>query len=193
MLLSDLLNQKAQDWWYHKQLRDQGDTEEAQRRERLSILSTLIDLKDAKKNGGWCSVGRGSWTLRPRPGVTVSCVGGLDSVYPQACLIMGIQLIYTTTIPDSEIMTSILFPMASSSPDAPPWGSCSYAPVAVVAALYSALGAVLYNIKPDYEGVKNVQNLPESVRMLCYQPRRKYVRSPEFQDQEGSQASCQRR
>jgi hypothetical protein len=163
MLLSDLLLEKAQNWWYHKQLRDQGNIEEADRRERLSILSTLRDLKDAKKNDGWCSVGRGGWTLHPRAGTSVSCFGGLDSEYPQACLIMGIQLIDTTTVPDSEIMKSCLFPMASMIPDEPPWGSCSYAPVAVVAALYEVLGATLHNIKPDYrKAFYGVRKLPDS-------------------------------
>jgi hypothetical protein len=168
MLLSDLLLQKAQLWWYHKQLRDQGNTEEANRRERLSVLSTLRDLKNAKKNGGWCSVGRGGWTLHPKPGVQVSNYGDMESEYPQACLILGIPVIDSTTIPDSKITVTPMFPMASLTPDDPPWGSCSYAPVAVVAALYAALGATLHNIKPDWEGVRNVKKLPESVKMLCY-------------------------
>jgi hypothetical protein len=125
----------------------------------------LKDLKDAKKNGGWCSVGRGGWTLHPRVDTRVSGHGGMGSEYPQACLIMGIALIDSTTIPDSEISKVVLFPMASLTPDDPPWGNCSFATVEVVAALYKALGATLYNIKPDWDGVKNVKKLPESVRI----------------------------
>jgi hypothetical protein len=169
MLLSDLLLQKAQLWWYHKQLRDQGNIKEADRRERNSIASSLRDLKDVKKNGGWCSVGRCGWTLHPEPGVQVYNLGTMESEYPRACLILGIQVIDTTTIPDSEITATPMFPMASMTPDDPPWGSCSYAPVAVVAALYAALGATLYNITPDWQGVRNVKKLPESIRVFAYE------------------------
>lgn len=169
MLLSDLLEKNAKDWWYHKELRRQGKVEEAQKRERMSTRSILKDLKDAKANDGWCSVGRGGWTLHPRSGVTVSNYVGMDSCYPRACIMMGIPVIDSTTIPDSEISQSILFPMAAINPDLPPWGSCSYAPVAVVAALYAAIGATLYHIKPDYGRAReHVRKLPDSIKeKLC--------------------------
>ena len=163
MLLSDLLLEEAQSWWYPPDLRKQGKHEEAQNRERKSIASTLKNLKDAKKNGGWCSVGRGGCTLHTKPGVQVSSYGNMDSTYPQACLIMGIAVIDTTTITDSEISQSILFPMAAITPDDPPWRSCSYAPLNVVAALYAALGATLHNITPDWYAAQQVRNLPSAV------------------------------
>lgn len=150
MLLSDLLLEKAKDWWYYKHLRDQGHIQEAMAKERRSILSTLRNLKDAKANGGFCTVGRGGWTLYPRPGVTVSNCGGMESEYPQACLLMGIPLINSLTIPDSKIFKILSFPIPSLRPNCPPWGSMSFAPIEVVAALYKSLGATIYNIHPAY-------------------------------------------
>jgi hypothetical protein len=164
MLLSDLLLGKAQNWWYHKELRRQGKIEEAQDKERRSVLSTLRDLKDAKANGGFCTVGRGGWTLHPRAGTICSNYGGMESEYPRACLMMGIPLINSLTVPGYEISKAISFPMASLKPSEPPWGWCSFAPFEVVAALYACLGATLYNIQPDWDGARTqVRNLPETV------------------------------
>lgn len=46
----------ARQWWYHSQLRRQGQVDEARKREHQSIASTVSHLRNAMANGGFVTI-----------------------------------------------------------------------------------------------------------------------------------------
>ena len=140
-----ILNWDARRWWYHVELRRQGQFAEARRRERRSIRNTLADLREALKGGGYLAIGRGGWTLYISDNRRVEHYGGIAEPTPQACLHLGIPILDSTTIPDDRLVDLIRLPMVGiQRRDARPWGSLSFAPFGYVAARQVALGATLY-------------------------------------------------
>jgi hypothetical protein len=152
MSIYRILDESARSWWYHRDLRKAGNTREARKRERFSIRGHVRDLRRARDDGGYLSVGRGGWSLH-YPNGTLSHYGGLDEPIPRCALALGIPVVDTTTIPDSKVYETITIPLAAigREPDPAPWGSCSYAPLTEVARRKAALGATLYN----FEGVSS--------------------------------------
>ena len=148
-----LLNKDAKSWWYHAQLRDRGQVEEARRRERESIRSTINSLRKClAAPGGYMSVGRGGWTLHYGRGSSVQGYGRMDALDVQAAKLVGVPIINSLTIDDNTIYDVISLPMVAvdGNPDDPwdgdkPYGSMSYAPLEYVAAKYRELGAELHN------------------------------------------------
>ena len=62
---------------------------------------------------------------------------------------LKIPFVDSTTVPEELIFNSVSFPMYPGKPDNDepgPWGSLSFAPISVVAALYARIGAVVKNI-----------------------------------------------
>ena len=144
-----ILNNQAKVWWYHRHLRKQGLEEEARQREREAILDDVRVLRAALQNGGFLTHGRGGWTLHYGKWNRVeSPCPGLDAAIPQACLLLGIPVLDTTTIPDERIREVINFPIANPFPDPEPeggYGPFDHAPFEYVARRYVALGATAYN------------------------------------------------
>lgn len=144
-----LLAEETAEWWYHKQLRDEGNHKEATERENRSVNSNLSTIEEALLNGGYLSIGRGGWALHYSGNDTLSGYGGIDSRIPQACILAGVPTIDTSVIPYPEILDSVRFPMIAVSPqevDERPWSSLSYAPFLEIAFRYHSLGAKLYNV-----------------------------------------------
>lgn len=48
-MIYKLLNREAKNWWYFRQLRQQGNDKEARKRERQSILNAVKTLRNAKR------------------------------------------------------------------------------------------------------------------------------------------------
>ena len=144
-----ILNEQAKVWWYHRRLREQGLEEEARKREREAILDDVRVLRAALQNGGFLTHGRGGWTLHYGKWNRLQCrCPGLDAAIPQACLLLGIPVLDTTTIPDERIGEVINFPMPNPVPNPEPeggYGPFDHAPFDHVARLYIALGATVYN------------------------------------------------
>lgn len=84
---------------------------------------------------------------------------GLNDEEAKEVIDLGIPYIDSRTIPDDLITATISIPMVSLNSDPAPWGSMSYAPIAVVAAAYKLLGARVENIVPDFEGVKQIRSM----------------------------------
>lgn len=63
----------ARQWWYHAQLRQQGQVEEARKREIKSTRETIRNLRRAKEAGGYLTLNRlGGATLHVDQDVSVS-------------------------------------------------------------------------------------------------------------------------
>lgn len=140
-MLYRLLNQDAKAWWHHKDLRKAGRHEEARKKERESIRSTVQSLRSAQYLG----IGRGGWNLHCGP-MTVSHYGGIEQATCQACLRLGIPIVDTTSVPDEIVWELVKLPMvARGEPDPEPWGSMSYAPLSYYAHKARGLGATIYN------------------------------------------------
>lgn len=147
--LNTILKQGARSWWYHVELRKNGNHSEARRREHQSVRSSISSLRETISNGGYLSLGRGGYTLHCSAHSTVSGYGCDTSATVRAAKHLGIPCIDTRTIPDSRIYDTISLPMVALSPDEAdprPWGSLSRAPLPVVAYLYRALGATVTGI-----------------------------------------------
>ena len=146
-MLYAILDYKARSWWYHKELRAKGNTQEARMKERQSIKSSLKALRETQTNNGWLSIGRGGWTLNISPGHRMEHYGGLNEPIPLACLLLGIPIIDSTTIPDDQIIKTVNFPMAHhTAQHKDSYGPFDYAPLIDVAPMYAALGATLYHL-----------------------------------------------
>ena len=150
--LYGILNGDAKAWWYHAKLRRDGNVIEARRRERQSILDKVGSLREAITNGGFLSIGRGGWSLNMSRHHRLSGYeSDIDFPIAQACILLGIPILDSTTIPDERILETIRMPMAApeGEADAEPEGgyhSFSLAPFPVVARMYVAIGATVYNL-----------------------------------------------
>jgi|CXWL01.1.fsa_nt_gi hypothetical protein len=63
MLVYKLLNQEAKNWWYHSDLRKQGQHDKARELERKSMKGTIETLRNVVKYGGYLSLGRKAWSI----------------------------------------------------------------------------------------------------------------------------------
>jgi hypothetical protein len=108
MSVYSLLNHDARTWWFHQQLRKQGQAAEARRRERQSIRSNVRHLRNCKKNGGYCYVkpGGGRFILEVGPvqessGPSYTTLSGYDDDIPAAAALIGIRITnsYEGTLP----------------------------------------------------------------------------------------------
>ena len=150
--LYKILDTKARNWHYFKELRRRGKTEEARVKERASICDSVRVLRQALDNGGYCQVGRGGWAIYYACHSRLEHYGGIDADMVRACIKVGIPVIDTLTIPDQDIAKTINLPMITLAHwDNSPYNSISYAPLAYVLPLYQALGATIYN----WKGVSN--------------------------------------
>ena len=147
------LDSEARRWWYHRQLRDQGQTAEARDRERQSIRRALKTWRSVLAvEGGHVSVGLGGHTVHYAEGATLS---GYDNMQtpngdPQIAVRLGVPVIDTTTTRRGEAMASAWkSPMVAvgRDPDAEP-GALNFRPLAEVAAFKAQHGATLYNFDP---------------------------------------------
>lgn len=142
-----ILNTRARAWWYHRRLRGQGQAAEARRRERASIRERARDLKEAQRNGGFVTIGRGGWTLRIERNHTLQGYGDMTDAIPQCARRLGLPIVDSTTIPDELIARTIVLPMPQiGAPPRPEYGALDYAPLEVVARMYRDLGATVYNL-----------------------------------------------
>ena len=146
-----ILDDSARDWWYHRQLREQGKHQEARRHERRAILDNVRVLRECLENGGYAMNSRHGWRVQYREFASLShCYPGLDRPMMRCCLKLGIPVCDTTTVPESAVIEMIRLPMASLDPDPVPengYGSMSFAPVSYVFRLYRELGATIYNLE----------------------------------------------
>jgi len=148
-----ILNAHAKRWWYHDMLRRQGKHQEARRSEREDILETVARLRQVIAGGGFLTVGRGGWTLHIGEwNRLTSRYHSIEDAIPQACLLLGIPVLDTTTVPDDRVHEMGDLPMPSAHPDQEPedgYRAWDHAPFAVVVSQYVALGATVYNFDLD--------------------------------------------
>lgn len=62
-MLYSVLNQDVKNWWYHKQLRTNGQTKAARQAERTFIKQRVKDLRLALKVGSYITLGNYSNSL----------------------------------------------------------------------------------------------------------------------------------
>jgi len=142
-----LLRQHAKGWWYFKDLRSRGRHEEARAKEHKSTRSLIGQLRETIKNSGYLSIGRGGWTLHIDDGHTLSHYGGIAADIPQACNLLNIPIIDSTTIGDDLIVQTLSIPLVGiKRTDQAPFHSMAYAPLKQVAQRYKNLGATVYNL-----------------------------------------------
>lgn len=142
-----LLRQHAKGWWYFKELRSQGKNTEAREKEHKSTRSHIDQLRETIKNGGYLSIGRGGWTLHIDDGHTLGHYGGIEADIPQACKLLNIPIIDSTTIDDDLIVHTLSIPLVGiKRTDQAPFHSMAYAPLKLVAQRYKNLGATVYNL-----------------------------------------------
>lgn len=123
--------------------------------------TTFVNLRYA-----WLvTEGRGGHTIEidEERNVRASCQGyGLSAEELVEIERLKIPFIDTRTIPDRMIYETVSLPMVCDpqrKPDSAPYGSLSFAPLAVVAAAKKALGATVRNCPLDFEGAKQIHCL----------------------------------
>ena len=147
--LYSILDTSTRSWWYHRELRGRGEHQEARRRERADIRGNIRVLRECLENHGFATNGRGGWTIRYREHSTLSRrYPGVDQPMMRACVLVGIPVLDSTTIPDDLIWETTKYPMAGIHPDPEPpggYGFMHHAPVSHVFKLYESLGATIHN------------------------------------------------
>ncbi len=148
MRVAGILRDNSKNWWYHRDLRKAGCIAEAMKREHCSVRSDVSALRKAKENGGYLHIGRGGWTLHYADGCSLSHYGGLEQPMARVCMMLGVPIINTLTIPDEAIIKAINLPMVGLTGRyaAAPYGMFDSAPLRVVAEMYRELGAEVYGL-----------------------------------------------
>jgi hypothetical protein len=112
--LYSILDSNARGWWYHRQLRADGNNCEARRRERESIRSSVRTLRSALKWDSVVVVGYGGTRVQYRSrclgqdsALSESCLssisGGMDSYMVRAALLLGLPVLDLTALGEVEL------------------------------------------------------------------------------------------
>ncbi len=143
-MLYKLLNDDAQSWWYHRQLRERGQAEEARRKERQSILSNVEHLREALANGGYLSTGRGGFTLFMNDGHRLS--GYNNEKWLAIAKAVDLPTINTETVPVDKLFALIKLPMVAVGRIPDGFKSLNYASLEYYVSKVRELGAEVTGI-----------------------------------------------
>ena len=102
MQVYKVLNQKAKNWWYYKELRKRGQHEEARKKERETILKEINDLRQAKKNGYFKKGLYGSSLYFKRGNTFATCEKHQCEKYEKLIIDLKIPFIDTSKLSLSE-------------------------------------------------------------------------------------------
>ncbi len=138
----------ARGWWAHRELRGRGDIEEAARRERASMRSSLDVIRKAlATRNAYVSTGRGGTTVHFGRGATLSSYGQFDQMVTAQVLVrMGLPFIDTNPVENPWALVGLPMVAVGIADDDPPWHAMAYAPLAVYAARAKDLGAIVRNV-----------------------------------------------
>ncbi len=137
-----LINTDTKKWWYHQQLREQGAHEEARKRERENIKSTIRTFREAQKYSvAHMFVGKGGMSFHYSPNSRIS--GGNIPFYIAMCHKFDIPVIDTRHLSIEKSLETIKIPMISDTPDDPPYTWISYASMNYIFDRYRKLGAII--------------------------------------------------
>ncbi len=108
-----LLFQKARAWWYHRRLREQGQVEEARKREKQSVREYAACIEKATV----LHIGyEGRWTLYRRDGGSLSGRGGASDWFVRAALCAGVPAFDTGTVPEDNLAALLSGPFPGEDP-----------------------------------------------------------------------------
>ncbi|MFW6083741.1 MAG: hypothetical protein ACODAA_00835 [Gemmatimonadota bacterium] len=145
MTLYSILDRQARSWWYHRQLRDEGNEREARKRERRSIRSTLDSLRQALDNDGALTIGRYGATLHYSEGGRVQ---GLHRGTIEAARHLGIPIIDSRTVPDERLVDyayqTPMYRPGATDPDGDP-GPFDYVSLPTYVRIARSYGATIEN------------------------------------------------
>ncbi len=137
-----LINTDCKAWWYHRQLREQGANQEARKRERKSIKSSVKTFREAQEYS--CAhmyVGKGGMLFHYSPNARIS--GGNIPFYIAMCHKFDIPVVDTRHLSIEKSVQTLKIPAVSETPDNPPYNWLSYASIEYVFAKYRELGATI--------------------------------------------------
>lgn len=145
-----LLNKDAKAWWYHAELRKNGNARKARELERRSIRHSIETLRAARQ-GGCMFVGRGGWSISYKSTHGDATLSGYGDGDPYATIVrrLGIPFIDSRHLAvDKVARIAISGPMyrPGETPSEPPYTSLSYAPLKYIADLYRDAGAIVENV-----------------------------------------------
>lgn len=131
----NILNTDAKRWWYHRQLRDQGNDKEARKRERQTIRQDIQKLRSALAYPySYCT----TWESRNKHGFyhdKHAHTSGYDSLAegdPLCCRILGILTVNLEPLDEHQVVLDIL-------------GYEGYE----IAVAHIRSGAIAYNVPPS--------------------------------------------
>lgn len=145
-----ILNEEAQSWRYHRDLRKQGNCIEARKRERASILSHVPTLRDAVENKGWFTIGRGGWCLSYKPGCRLThCFNRDTPAMMKCCIKLGLPVLDSREIDDAHIDYTVTMPMPGFAEDVDrveEYNMLSYIDPLDWYKMHAMIGAVIHNV-----------------------------------------------
>ena len=118
-----LLRKEARAWWAHRALREQGQAEEAARRERASVRSGLHIIRRALATAdAHVAAGRCGTTVHYARGSTLSSPEPFERMAAALALVwLGLPLIDTRPAPDPWAVVRLPLVAVGEDPDGPPW------------------------------------------------------------------------
>lgn len=137
-----LINTDCKAWWYHRDLRERNQHEEARKRERVSIKSIVRTFREAQKyTAAHMFVGKNGMLFNFSPNSRIS--GGNIPFYIAMCHKFNIPVIDTRHLSSEKSLETIKIPMISNTPDDPPYTWISYASMNYIFDRYRELGATI--------------------------------------------------
>lgn len=106
-----ILNNKAKNWWYFKELRNRGQLSEARKKERESILKEIDCLRSAR-NKGYLKIARlGSSITYKKDNCEAYCEKHGSDDYHNMVIDLGIPTIDTSSLSLSEAIDLCNMPL----------------------------------------------------------------------------------
>jgi len=145
--IKKLLYKKADSWWYHQQLKNEGKISEYKKLVNNSVKHDFDYIQDTINNNGFVTIGRGGYSIHKDDNITLSgYTNNINDLTIQACILSGIPVLNTLTIPEDKIIQVIKFPLMSINKDDFYDEPMNYRPFKHVFSLYIKLGAEAYNL-----------------------------------------------
>lgn len=159
MKIYNAIRRDGKNWWYHKQLRSEGNIIEARKREHSSAKNSIQNIRDVIATKGYFSIGPYGWSLNigtvhtgtASCKTTVSGYGDGEPYY-SACLKYGVPIVDCRDTSLETRLQGIKIPLAAigiDTPDIAPYSSLSRAPLAYVLDQYETIGYKV--IRGNYE------------------------------------------
>lgn len=140
-----LVRERARSWWYHAELRERGQLEEARKREHKSTRDLIRGLRTAQKNGGYVSIAEYGASFHPHDDRRTTGING--DVYKELARRLGLLVVDKRPVA-MTVSLSYNAPIPridASRADDPPYNGWKFCPLEYWIDYWAEHGAEIIN------------------------------------------------